>query len=399
MKILQTLNSSQPGGMEYHTYDLVKGLIKDGHEVHVWCIGDPIAQWFKDAGAITTNNEVKVTFGLDIDPAYIVKLYKYIKQNKIDIVHCHGLRANANTLIAATLANVTYLSSKNKIVKVSHIHTPFDDWPISPLKKFIYKNSYGIATSLLTHTEIALTNHIKQLKQKWGVPIDKLEVIPNGFDQEIFDPKKYNKSLHKEEMSQKYGFPENKFIFGNTSRLSVNKGTDLLLKAFAKLLNEDGKSTGQNTHLLLAGKGEEIEMVNNQIEDLNLQDHVTLTGTFPDEDRVKLYNSLDAFVFPSHSEGFGLVLIEAMAMNIPTVAADLPVLQEVGDKYVYRYFDRYNSDSIYEAMVDLRNNYEDAVELSAYAKEYVNNLYTIESFIDNYENLYSRLLTKVRNLQ
>jgi hypothetical protein len=54
MKILYTLNSGNPGGMEQHVLDLVKGMVKNGQEVHVWCKEGEISKWFASAGAHVT---------------------------------------------------------------------------------------------------------------------------------------------------------------------------------------------------------------------------------------------------------------------------------------------------------------------------------------------------------
>lgn len=65
-------------------------------------------------------------------------------------------------------------------------------------------------------------------------------------------------------------------------------------------------------------------------------DNVRYLGYVSDEDLLKLYNSADAFIFPSIYEGFGLPPIEAMACGCPVMVSDIPVLREVcGDVAVY----------------------------------------------------------------
>lgn len=380
MKILYVLDSGQPGGMEYHTLDLVKGMIKQGHNVFVWCKEGPFAELFKKTGA-----EVRtINIGFDIDPIYIFKLINFLTLYKIDVLHTHGLKATGNALLAGYL-------SRTK-VRISHIHTPFTDWSLPKGKKRIYMKAYSMAVNSFSTKEIALTNVIRAKKLKEGISIDKIAVIPNGFDESKFKLEKHNKKEERAAMSNKYGFPRDAFIFGNTSRLSENKGVDILLRSFKELLNYEALNK-RPIHLLLAGKGENLENLKKLCSDLELTSAVTFTGTFPEEDHVKLYNSIDAYIFPTHGEGFGLVMIEAMALKIPVICSNLPVLQEVGGEYVYKYFDSTSKEDIAHKMLDIYENFEDALSLAGKSYLYVHENYSLEKFVKNYEELYKSLLS------
>lgn len=378
MKILYTLDSGQPGGMEYHTLDLVKGMISKGHQVYVWCQEGPLAEMFKKTGAFVRTKSL----AFDIDPTYIVQLLNFVKQESIDVIHAHELRAVTNSVLGGKLGGAQAL--------VTHIHTPLSHWPISSKKKKIYTYFYSKLINLFASREIALTSTIKKIKLSEGIKENQLAVIPNAFQTEKFDLNKYDKNASKEEMSIKYGFPKEKFIFGNTSRLSENKGTHEILYAYKNLLDTNRIST-EDTHLLFAGKGEQLDNAKSLAESLNIAENVTFTGTFPDEDHVKLYNSIDAFVFATHSEGFGLVLVEAMALQIPVICSDLPVLHDVGRDFVFDYFEN-DVESLAAAMTDLYENFSEAQELALKAKDFVRSEYSMKSFIENYENLYSGLL-------
>lgn len=382
MKILYTLNSGQPGGMEYHTLDLAKGMISRGHEVYVWCMDGPLAKWFEKVGANVTRVEVAVTFGIDIDPFYITKLVKFLKKNQIEIIHSHELRAVANSLIAGSIAGTR--------VRICHIHTPLSMWPVSKLKKQIYTFFYSLAVRLLATREMALTQSIKHTKICEGIPKGMLEVIPNGFDTTKFDPSRYDKSTQRLEMSSKYKFPHERFIFGNLSRLSLNKGTDLLIKAFDLFLKQRPDLIDK-VYLLLAGKGEMQEEVLTLVHKLKLENNICVTGTFPEEDHVKLYNSLDVYVFPTLSEGFGLVLIEALAMKLPVVCSDLEVLREVGRDHVFEYFKTGSVDAICVALSDVYNEYQQAIQSVQKARDFVVTEYSLDKFVTSYETMYKTL--------
>ena len=382
MRILYTLNSGQPGGMEYHTLDLAKGMVQKGHDVYVWCIDGPIADMFEEAGAKVTRIEVLVKFGVDIDPIYIYKLVKFLKSNKIEVLHTHELRAVGNSLLAGFVAGIK--------VKISHIHTPFSQWPIPCWRKSLYTFCYKIAVTLFSTKEIALTDAGKQVKISEGMPENKLVVLPNSFQDQKFDPANKDKKKDREEMAKKYGFPADKFIFGNTSRLSENKGTEVIINAF-KFFDDD-ENFRNRAHLLIAGHGNQEEKLKVLVTQLGLDRKVTFTGKFEDADHTKLYNSLDALVFHSYGEGFGLVIIEAMALKIPVICADLDVLQEVGQGYVFDYFVTGNAGDMTRSMRKVYSEYKSALNLVVGARDFVVANYSEKSFVQNYEDLYLSLL-------
>src|SRR5688572_29126389 len=145
MNILYTLNSAKPGGMEQHTLDLVKSMVERGHRVFVWCPQGDVAEWFRYGGALVS--EVSLTY--DIDPGYIFKLVKFLKDHQIDVVHAHELKATVNTLIAAKIAGTK--------VRVSHTHTPISTWQMNPVIRFLDTVLYSVLVNLLSTCEIALT--------------------------------------------------------------------------------------------------------------------------------------------------------------------------------------------------------------------------------------------------
>jgi glycosyltransferase involved in cell wall biosynthesis len=65
-----------------------------------------------------------------------------------------------------------------------------------------------------------------------------------------------------------------------------------------------------------------------RIRQLALDDALVLPGTVTDAELPSWYHAADAFVFPSVKEGFGLVVLEAMAAGLPVIASDIPVFRE-----------------------------------------------------------------------
>ena len=85
------------------------------------------------------------------------------------------------------------------------------------------------------------------------------------------------------------------------------------------------------------------------IAENQLESQVHLMRNISDSELNQLYNQAEAFVHPSHYEGFGIPLLEAMAAGCPIVASDIPTSQEVASKHAY-FFDLHDAISFYQAL-------------------------------------------------
>lgn len=378
MNIHYILNSGKPGGMEYHVLDLVQGMVKRGHKVHVWCTEGKMFEDYKSAGAFVEVHKI----GLEIDPLYILKLATYLRKNKIDVLHAHELKAVANSLLAGFLARTK--------VKVSHVHTPISEWKIPSLLKKINVLVNSLLINLFSSCEIALTESRKKVKEKEGIKSSKLSIIPNGINVEEFDMPYSKKIEYRKEILNRYNIDPKSIVIGNVSRMSEEKGHQILIDAFALLL-QYAQIEKEHLHLFLAGGGILESSLKEYISSLELQNQVTITGVFESDDLLKFYSTFDIYAFPTLAEGFGLVMMEAMASKVPIVCSDLPVLQEVAGSTVL-YAETGNAQSFAERLNYLYSKRSSLDNLTEGAFIRVKELYSLESFNTNYEQLYTRLL-------
>ncbi len=382
MNILYVLDSGDPGGMEKHVLDLAGGMLSEGHRVYVWCAPGPYAAKFKKQGASVVTRKIKS----DIDAFYIFKLAGYIKEEKIDLIHAHELKAVVNSLLASFFAGLR--------TRVTHTHTPISEWQISPLKKKINVWVYRFFVNKLSSCEIALTESRKSVKIAEGIDPDIVQVIPNGIDLEEFTISLEQRERYREEIFSTYEIPEGMYVFGNISRMTKEKGHDVLIRAykeFTRIL--EGKGLENNSHLFIGGGGTLEDSIRDLADELEITDHVTITGRFDFEEGKKFYSTFDSFVFPSLAEGFGFVLIEAMAFGLPVICSNLEVLEEVGGATV-RYFDAGDSTDLAQKMFDLYNRTDQYISLGETARSRVEDLYTLDSFISRYLDLYEELVQK-----
>lgn len=117
---------------------------------------------------------------------------------------------------------------------------------------------------------------------------------------------------------------ENPYLL-TVSTLHPHKNLERLLGAFQRF-----RKTEPATRLVIAGlKGFAAESVEARLRDLGLRDHVEITGWIERERLYSLYTAARAFVYPSLFEGFGMPVLEAMAVGIPTACADISPLREM----------------------------------------------------------------------
>ncbi len=112
----------------------------------------------------------------------------------------------------------------------------------------------------------------------------------------------------------------------SVSTIEPRKNFDGLVRAFAQAR----RASGFPHHLVIAGgKGWLYEPVFRAVEEANAGDFVHFLGYAPDADLPALYNLADLFVFPSHYEGFGLPVLEALACGVATLCTDTSSLPEI----------------------------------------------------------------------
>jgi glycosyltransferase EpsF len=378
MKILYVLNSSKHGGMEVHVEDLVKGMVGRGHEVFVWCPAGPKMDSYKNLGAVGVEQKIR----LDIDPFYILKLKKFIEEKSIDVVHSHELKAVTNALLAGHFSKVK--------ANISHTHTPISEWQINPLKKFLNIKFYSCMVNKYSTAEIALTESKKKAKMDEGIREEKLVIIPNGLDTSEFIVSEIQRVEYEKEIKKRFDIPERAYVFGNISRVTKEKDHETLVRAFKRFLDTQ-LFHKENYVLLIAGGGALEDKIKRLVKELDLEKNVIITGRFDDEDKIKFLSTFDSFVFPTLAEGFGIVLIEALYMGLPTICSDLDVLREVGDDFV-TFFEPGNEEQLAEKMIDEYNRTGgEGKFLIEGAKEYVEENYSMDAFINKYEKFYMKL--------
>ena len=215
---------------------------------------------------------------------------KYIKEQGVpDIIHVHSL------LLAGPLALAIH--KKYQIPYCVTEHSSLYARGLIKNWEWKYLNNSAQSARKLLAVSKSLTDILesKFSNTKW-------DIFPNLLDN-IFT-----------ESSQR-DFPTRKEQLCAVGFLNKNKGFDLLIKAFAKVLQYSPQ-----LKLCIGGDCPEKENLQNIIMDLKLENSVFLLGSLARKDVCKLMSESKCFILSSHVETFGIVVIEALSQGTPVIA-------------------------------------------------------------------------------
>jgi glycosyltransferase involved in cell wall biosynthesis len=158
------------------------------------------------------------------------------------------------------------------------------------------------------------------LHQEYRIPWEKIHIIPGGVNTDEFKP-----VLTKAEARAKLGWDPDRKILFTPRRLVHRVGLDRLLEAMVEI-----RKVVPDVWLGIAGKGILSQQLEQQIKDLELQDHAKLLGFIPDDLLSLAYQAADITVVPSISwEGFGLILVESLASGTPAISTPIGGMPEI----------------------------------------------------------------------
>ena len=160
---------------------------------------------------------------------------------------------------------------------------------------------------------------ISHVKWAFGLPTDKLVMIPNGVDAEAYT------RMEQDDLRSfrgKFALPEEKIVLF-VGRLVYEKGVHVLVNAVPKVLEK------VNAKFIIVGNGYMKEQLSNIVKNMGLAHKVQFTGFVDDETLRKLQKCADVSVVPSLFEPFGIVALEAMAAKSPVVVSDTGGLSEI----------------------------------------------------------------------
>jgi glycosyltransferase involved in cell wall biosynthesis len=163
---------------------------------------------------------------------------------------------------------------------------------------------------------LAVSNYTRdRLLKEQNLDPDKISILPN-----TFDPYRFQVSEKPDYLLKRHDLKPEQPVILTVNRLCRSesyKGYDKILEALPQI-----RQTIPHVHYIIGGKGDDRPRLKQLIQQLQLQDCVTLAGFIPDRELGDYYNLCDLFAMPSKSEGFGIVYLEALSCGKPTLGGN-----------------------------------------------------------------------------
>lgn len=309
-------------------------------------------------------------------PKVIVQLYKYLKLQKPDIVHCHLFTASILGLTAAKLAGVPQL------IYTRH-HSDFH------FRYFPKGVKWDKWCNRLADKIIAPSGTVQQVLCKMeGVPEEKVIVIHHGFDLNYF---RHVDPVQAGRLKERYNHAGFSPVIGVIARFTELKGIQYIIPAFKQLLMDfpDAK-------LLLFNAGGDYEKeIRALLQGIPAEHYETIRF---EAELAAVYSLFDVFVQASvdtQIESFGQTYVEALAAGIPSVFTLAGIANDFikdGTNAVVVPFK--DSAAIYAGIKKILNNKEWAEKLVQKGIQITTQLFSIDQMLPQLEELYLQLSEK-----
>lgn len=383
------------GGAERVLYEQSTRLAKKGHNVYVLTRRLPdhplpqemiqgVQEWRYD---VDPDNDTSFFFSSTSNSG---KLYESLhKCYLFDIINFHQPFSSFGVLKSPASRTM------NKIYTCHSLS--FEEYQCRNPKPqgVIQKIRYGLNVQGRKHIEgkvlrssdriIVLSTYTRdKLLNQYGIPSDKIVLIPGGVDLERFRP-----SGNRMDIRRRLGIPENRIILLTVRNLVPRMGLENLISAMRDIVK-----VLPDTLLIIGGSGPLKDALLRLIQDLQIGDYIKFAGFIPDKDLPDYYRAADLFVLPTlELEGFGLVTLEALACGTPVlgtpVGGTLEILQRLDAGYL---FDGTGPEAMAKRIIDFGQQYVNHPNLqsatSLKCRSFVEDNYSWEKNVHKTEDVF-----------
>ena len=220
-----------------------------------------------------------------------------------------------------------------------------------------------------------------------GLPEDKLHVVPNGIDLSRFSPLDHANEMRmvlRDQFEAGQNVTSDDLILCSVGRQVPRKGFEWFIRNVMPHLPS-------TTRYWLAGDGPEHESIQEAAAEMELQNQVQLLGRITDEELEMLYRGADLFIMPNIAvpgtmEGFGVVMLEAGACGMPTIASRLEGIQDVITDGVNGHFaESENANSFLSALHPYIEDRKKLQRLSNTALQHTREMFSWRSVAKKYK--------------
>lgn len=356
------------GGAERHALALTTGLVQRGHGCQVaYLVGDGYLDGtFASRGVPTTNLRARSW----VDPAALARLIQLVRRERFDVLHGHLFPGE----VFATLAGLWAPG-------VALVCTKHND------EAFLRRRHFGILHRIISYRAartIAISDHVRRFTIEIGTADpSRVLTIHYGYDVPAAFPS-------REDVRRTVGAQTEGFLVGTAARLAVQKGHMHFLEAMPALVSEI-----PSLQVVIVGEGPMRPTLERRARELGVDQYLRLPGFCPDVQGFMC--GLDIFVMPSLWEGFGLVLLEAMAAGRPIVASNVSAIPEVVEDGVTGLLvPPADPAALAEAILTLWREPALREKLGHGGRERLQERFSLDHMVDRTEQVYTEVLGNLK---
>lgn len=295
MRIMHLISGGDVGGAKTHVLSLLKGLMAR-HQVSLVCFTEgAFAQEARELGIPT-----QVIPGSNI-PGNAAKLSAIVDREGIQIVHCHGAKANLTGCLLKHRTSLPVITTVHSDPKLDYLGRPLSNLTFGTLNRFALKH---------LDNWVCVSPQLRDMMVENGASPTHAFVINNGVDFSDLSCK-----LTREEFWSKTSLSvdADSVVFGIAARISPVKDMETLIRAFAKTVSQDPRA-----RLAIAGEGEQRQELEALAAQLCPAGSYAFLGWL--SDTASFYHAIDVNMLTSLSEGLPYAIPEGARMRCATIA-------------------------------------------------------------------------------
>ena len=373
LRVFAVIASSDAGGAEEVFATLLRRLDRDRFEVYVACHGQGVMfdEYRRHAAGIWSIDLLHVA-----RPGTIVRLVRLMRETRADLVHTHLWSADLLGGLAARRAGVptvcTVTAEYFLAIGVS---------PLVALRRRLLSRTYR-STYWCADRVVAVSQYLaRDLAERPGirVPAEKIDVVYNPLDEDRLAEQVRSAGASVRRWTR--GSP----VITTVANFHPIKGHDVLVRAMPAVVERHPGAT-----FVLVGAGPTRAAIEARVASLGLTAHVVFTGQIPGGARAIVGS--DVVAVPSLSEGFGVSVIEALALGTPVVATTAGGIPEIfGDQAVGWLVPPGDADALARAILAVLEDPAGARRRAELGRRVVAERFSVERFVGRTEHLYRTL--------
>lgn len=377
------------GGLARVVWALSKEIANLGWDVHVVTADHPGSPEHETDGLVHVHRVKTQTDPTPDFLSWVSRLnfgllqYAIQLQRKVnfDIVHAHDWMVTDAAWVMKSGFGLPIVATMHA-TEAGRMHGVHTD-----LQRYIHQMEWRLT---FESWEVIVNSHHMhaELQRLFGLPPDKLVVIPNGTDPEVFDFE-FN-SPHT--LRGSYAADHEQIVLF-VGRLVTEKGVQIMLNAAPTVLAQCP------AQFLIVGTGYHTDELKRQAHALGIAHHVKFLGYVSDEELKRLYKISDVVCIPSLYEPFGIVALEGMAAGVPVVTSDAGGLTDFVEHMVTGVTTYAgNATSLAWGLLEVMRNKELAASLKEVAHEKVRHIYNWKVIAKRSLEVYEKVLNEASSM-